>query len=260
MIHRRIADAFRRQDWFTVLVETLIVVLGVFFGLQVSNWNQDREDLRISLTYLDRLETDLRIELTQYGHVQEYFGKTRAHAIAALDAYARPADELGLEFLIDLYQASQQRNFTARRGTYDELLATGRIDLISNQSMRSMLNNYYESGGARARTIERNTFVEYRRTIRMHMDDSIQRKIREKCDDIYTITENNTYYLHLPEACDIDVPIEAVQYEIEKLLAIEDVQHELRFQLTSIDSILGSIKNGVATAEVALSELEKAKP
>jgi hypothetical protein len=42
MILRRLSDAFRRQDWFTVLVETLIVVLGVFIGLQVNNWNEAR--------------------------------------------------------------------------------------------------------------------------------------------------------------------------------------------------------------------------
>lgn len=37
MILRRLADAIRRQVWFTVLVETGIVVMGVFLGLQVSN-------------------------------------------------------------------------------------------------------------------------------------------------------------------------------------------------------------------------------
>ena len=44
MILRRIAEAFRRQDWFTVFVETMIVVVGVFVGLQVDNWNAARVD------------------------------------------------------------------------------------------------------------------------------------------------------------------------------------------------------------------------
>ena len=42
MILRRIATAFRKQDWFTVAVETLIVVLGVFLGIQLGNWNDAR--------------------------------------------------------------------------------------------------------------------------------------------------------------------------------------------------------------------------
>ena len=42
MILRRLASAFGRQDWFTVAVETMIVVFGVFIGLQVNNWNAAR--------------------------------------------------------------------------------------------------------------------------------------------------------------------------------------------------------------------------
>ena len=43
MILRRLTNAFRKQDWFTVFIETLIVVLGVFIGLQVNNWNESRQ-------------------------------------------------------------------------------------------------------------------------------------------------------------------------------------------------------------------------
>lgn len=42
MILRRLSDALRKQDWATVVIETLIVVLGVFLGLQVNNWNEAR--------------------------------------------------------------------------------------------------------------------------------------------------------------------------------------------------------------------------
>ena len=42
MILQRLATSIRKQDWFTVLIETLIVVFGVFIGLQVNNWNAER--------------------------------------------------------------------------------------------------------------------------------------------------------------------------------------------------------------------------
>ena len=32
MILRKLASAIRRQDWFTVLLEFVIVVLGIFIG------------------------------------------------------------------------------------------------------------------------------------------------------------------------------------------------------------------------------------
>lgn len=59
MILRRIADAFRRQDWFTVTVETLMVVLGVFLGLQANNWNEARVEAERSREYLSRIRAEL---------------------------------------------------------------------------------------------------------------------------------------------------------------------------------------------------------
>ena len=67
MILRRLADGIRNQDWFTVLVEVLIVVVGIFLGLQVDDWNEARKDRAEESTYLARLVDDLdaSILLTQ---------------------------------------------------------------------------------------------------------------------------------------------------------------------------------------------------
>lgn len=62
MIFRRITANFRKQDWTAVAVELVIVVLGVFIGLQAQEWaaahaEQQRADLegeRVSIkAYLD---------------------------------------------------------------------------------------------------------------------------------------------------------------------------------------------------------------
>lgn len=255
MILGNFAEHLKAQNWFAVGIEISIVIIGVFMGIQVSNWNEDHQNRQIAESYLERLKGDLQIELKHFGHLQNYFGAARTHAINALDAYSRPANELGVNFLIDLYQASQQWNLTPRRGTYNELLATGRIDLISNETTRAMLNNYYESGASRAITFERNSYSDYRKIIRMAMDEAIQSEIREKCDDDYIVSDDNYYYLELPEACDIDVPGDLLKSNIAKLLGDEQIRQELRFQLSTIDSLLGSIKNGAVTAELALARL-----
>jgi len=43
MILRRFTVQLRRQDWTAVVIELVVVVAGVFIGLQASNWNQQRE-------------------------------------------------------------------------------------------------------------------------------------------------------------------------------------------------------------------------
>jgi hypothetical protein len=254
---RRVIQHVRNQEWTAIGIDFVIVVVGVFIGIQVSNWNQDRESRRVANEYIGRLQDDLRIEIQSFGRLADYYEKTRRHAISALEAYAHPADELGIDFLIDLYQASQLWNLTERRGTYEELLASGRIGLISKESMRSILNNYYESGAARSITLGRIYTAPYRKTIRTYMDERIQRLIREKCGDTYTQTANNGYYLQLPDICDIEVSNSVTATAIEALMANVEIRQDLRFQLAELDSILPSIKNSMNSAETALAELER---
>lgn len=43
MILQRIAASLKKRDWGTVVLEVLIVVVGIFLGLQVDDWNQARK-------------------------------------------------------------------------------------------------------------------------------------------------------------------------------------------------------------------------
>ncbi|GJL92750.1 hypothetical protein [Hyphococcus sp.] len=42
MILRRVIAHFRKQEWTAIALDFLIVVMGVFVGLQVNNWNEAR--------------------------------------------------------------------------------------------------------------------------------------------------------------------------------------------------------------------------
>lgn len=63
MILRRLSNSLRNQDWATVLIEIVIVVVGVFLGIQASNWNEAREKRASEHEYLERLHNDI-VELT----------------------------------------------------------------------------------------------------------------------------------------------------------------------------------------------------
>jgi len=60
MILRRLSKHVKGQNWFAVALDFLIVVLGVFAGLQVSNWNEARQDRNQAAALLERLESDFR--------------------------------------------------------------------------------------------------------------------------------------------------------------------------------------------------------
>jgi len=60
MILGRLAHAIREQNWFTVALEVVIVVIGIFIGLQVDDWNQRRlereSDQRALALFVDELQ------------------------------------------------------------------------------------------------------------------------------------------------------------------------------------------------------------
>ena len=42
MILRSVMGHVRDQNWFAVGIDFLIVIVGVFIGIQVANWNAER--------------------------------------------------------------------------------------------------------------------------------------------------------------------------------------------------------------------------
>lgn len=73
MILRRLTNAIRKQDWFTVAVEILIVVFGVVIALQVDNWNKARQDNVAYKQTLGRLGDEMRANLDNSNALYELF-------------------------------------------------------------------------------------------------------------------------------------------------------------------------------------------
>ena len=65
MIIRRMADAIRTQNWFTVVIELVIVVSGILIAVQIDAWNQSRNDQSLEAVYLDRLHDDITASITR---------------------------------------------------------------------------------------------------------------------------------------------------------------------------------------------------
>ena len=70
--------------WSTILIELAIVVLGVFIGMQVSNWNQDRMTARQAADFTARLKADLREEDWRYRFLLTYSQDVLANAKPAV--------------------------------------------------------------------------------------------------------------------------------------------------------------------------------
>ncbi len=144
MIIRRITDAFRKQDWFTVAVETLIVVFGVFIGLQVNNWNAARVERNSEQVLLLRLQEETRSLLdTQKKELAAQSPRiemlTDAHSVMFSRA---PSRLLTKDECWALVVSHWLPSPTEALSSLDELISSGRFDLISNPSVKTALRDY----------------------------------------------------------------------------------------------------------------------
>jgi hypothetical protein len=60
MLLRRVMEHVREQNWSAIAIDFVIVVVGVFIGIQVSNWNGERATDRQAALFMANLETMYR--------------------------------------------------------------------------------------------------------------------------------------------------------------------------------------------------------
>ena len=60
MIMRRLAAHLREQNWTAIAIEFVLLVLGVFLGIQVANWNETRIERDLVPGHLSEIAQDLR--------------------------------------------------------------------------------------------------------------------------------------------------------------------------------------------------------
>ena len=52
---------FKEQNWFAVGLDVIVVIVGIFLGIQVTNWNDSLKDRSDEVAYTQRILDDLKI-------------------------------------------------------------------------------------------------------------------------------------------------------------------------------------------------------
>lgn len=141
MILRRISQAIRRQDWFTVLIEICIVVIGLLIGLQINNWNETRADRLQENAFIERLVVDVdrvRLQLKEFLMSRE----NRLNSIAKVEnmyfgkAEVKPIDEFECLYLANMHLITLP---PVAVPSITEAFTAGRIDLLSETALIQVL-------------------------------------------------------------------------------------------------------------------------
>jgi hypothetical protein len=141
MILRRITEHVKAQNWFAVGLDFVIVVFGVFMGLQVSNWNEARAMREDEGRFLRQLHNDIVLTEEISSRLLERRFQRAKDAAGSVDVLFGRSEQRTLtdEQCSAIYSSSLFSLPVASLGSFDELIASGRIGIIRNSSLRADL-------------------------------------------------------------------------------------------------------------------------
>jgi len=129
MILRRVVEHAKTQNWFAVTLDLLIVIVGVFIGIEAAGWNQDRQDRQEERRYYVQLLLDLRKDLDAFaraGERADRYDEDAQTVIDRLGGKAPPHVSAG-RMAMAIQKAGWIYIPYGSRGTYNELVSTGNL-------------------------------------------------------------------------------------------------------------------------------------
>ena len=149
MAVRRLAHRLREHDWFAALVELLIVIVGILIALQVSNWNQDRQDHALAQQYARRLHGELQADMRELALTREFWLKVSDYQAQATEhaEAGKLAGGSAWKTVLAYYQSSQLRPFELEDTTFTELRDAGELRLLGDGDLSKGLADYYRNTG-----------------------------------------------------------------------------------------------------------------
>ena len=144
MLLRRITEHVKAQNWTAVALDFVIVVVGVFIGIQVSNWNDARQyRLREAavLAQLNEEFTDIKEALERQIRFRTRYMDNIGALITTLEGTGPPASDEKIKAALDDATSSGRR--PAQSAAYLQLTANGELATLNNEKLEKALIRYH---------------------------------------------------------------------------------------------------------------------
>lgn len=145
MILSRLSNELRNQNWSTLVLELVVVVIGIYLGLQADAWNDARGERKLERFHLEQLREDAgqnAKHLTQRAERHAELGGELTFAIAAIKKGSLKPDELE-RFKWAILTMLQYPPAEISSGAYDTLIASGDFSVLSDSALRSQIVRLY---------------------------------------------------------------------------------------------------------------------
>ena len=144
MLLRRLSAHIRSQNWFAVLLDLLVVVVGLFLGLQIDTWWEGQKEARIESTYLQEIREDFELNrsslLDQINDAEQIIRSMIVlHEQSTLENPTLSIAELNDKFSL----INHMPTFVIATRAYGNLFGSGDLKVLRNRQLKNLLAAYY---------------------------------------------------------------------------------------------------------------------
>lgn len=191
MILRRFTKHITEQNWFAVGLDVIVVITGIFLGMQVNNWNEVRKDRIEGIQYLELIKSDLKqdIELLNFSYLLADKRISQVQFLEKVALSSQLAETNPNKTILYLVSASWESYLELGPRTYSEMSSSGKTALIRDINLRKLIADYYRDLNRWAKILDTNQARrEYINAIAGLLPSDILMAIEKNKDNF--ITEN----------------------------------------------------------------------
>ena len=247
MILRRVIEHVKAQNWTAVVLDFVIVVAGVFIGIQVSNWNAARAERGREAALVRTVRDDVQKDIVELKSFERTFGDIQAfgrQALVTLTENATCADECWPR-IVAVFHASQWIDMKANRETFDEIASAG---MPRDPVLKEALSQYYARSEQSPKILA--DFPHYRELVRSIIPAAVQDHMWAECFRVVGRQQD------LIADCPAPISEAEVAVIIAELRADKVTARALNYWLSTVSVVKTTMPEQIEEAEAVVAKLD----
>jgi len=123
--------------------EIILVMVGILLALQVNNWNENRKENLVYQKFLVKLKSNLKDDISLYKNVIEKNTMYNKHLDTCITILKNYKEYTTKDLQPHLAFIQYLSRFNSNNSAYINLQSTGKLNIISNDSLSEKLILYY---------------------------------------------------------------------------------------------------------------------
>ena len=153
--------------------EIILVVIGILIALQINNWNENRKNTIREIQFLKNFKADLLTNKLELERVIKKTERTIIYADSILQHKKGALESLSLfSFTNCIMNASGFTVYKSQEGTIQDILGSGNLDVISNDSIRFAIGSWTANlkNIREWESLDKNTYSNYSNYLHRHIN------------------------------------------------------------------------------------------